>query len=196
MRHVPHRQKLPAHPVTGISDAVMMTSRNGHDFDRAFMEGFFRAGRDQKNWGDRVVSPTWGLLQTGDDAISLYFDQRTRFPSKHIVRATLRLDGFASAQAGYEGGELVTRPLRFQGQRLELNYATSAVGSVRVEIQTPDGQPIDGFAASDAKELYGDEIAGIYSWTSGSDVSALAGKPIRLRFLLKDVDLYAYRFVD
>ena len=33
------------------------------------------------------------------------------------------------------------------------------------------------------------------SWMNGSDVSSLAGKPIRLRFRLKDADLFALQFV-
>jgi hypothetical protein len=33
------------------------------------------------------------------------------------------------------------------------------------------------------------------SWKNGSDVSSLAGNPIRLRFRLKDADLFALQFV-
>jgi hypothetical protein len=32
------------------------------------------------------------------------------------------------------------------------------------------------------------------SWKSGTDVSQLAGKPVRLRFELKDADLYSFQF--
>jgi anti-sigma B factor antagonist len=35
----------------------------------------------------------------------------------------LRLDGIASAQAGYADGELLTKPLRFKGKQLVLNLA-------------------------------------------------------------------------
>ena len=31
-------------------------------------------------------------------------------------------------------------------------------------------------------------------WKNGSDVSAMAGKPIRLKFVLKDADLYSIQF--
>ena len=33
-------------------------------------------------------------------------------------------------------------------------------------------------------------------WKSGSDLSSLSGKPIRLRFVMGDADLYSFRFVD
>ena len=51
-----------------------------------------------------------------------------------------------------------------------------------------------GFALADATELFGDEINRTYAWKSGTDVSTLAGKTIRLRFVMKDADLYSFRF--
>ena len=92
------------------------------------------------------------------------------------------------------GGEATTRPLVFAGRELELNYSTSAVGSVRVEIQDLDGSPYPGHALEDCPEKFGDEIEGAMSWKGGADVGRLAGRPVRLRFALKDADLYAFRF--
>lgn len=42
--------------------------------------------------------------------------------------------------------------------------------------------------------LDGEAIEEIVKWKSNSDVSALAGKPVRLRFLMTDADLYSIRF--
>ena len=42
--------------------------------------------------------------------------------------------------------------------------------------------------------IFGDQIERIVSFKSGSDVSQLAGKPIRLRFAIKDGDVYSFRF--
>ena len=88
----------------------------------------------------------------------------------------------------------MTKPIIFKGKRLEINYATSAAGSMRIEIQDLGGKPLAGYALADCKEIYGDEIDGSVAWKNGSDVSKLTGKPIRLRFALKDADLYAFRF--
>jgi hypothetical protein len=41
---------------------------------------------------------------------------------------------------------------------------------------------------------YGDSTEQVIRWKSGTDVSTLAGKPIRIRFILKDADLYSYQF--
>ena len=48
--------------------------------------------------------------------------------------------GFLRSQAPYQGGELVTKPLSFAGKRLMVNFATSAAGGIRVEIQDADRQ--------------------------------------------------------
>ena len=115
-------------------------------------------------------------------------------PSVRISRFTLRTDGFVSVNAGYGGGEFTARPMVFEGDELELNYATSAVGSVRVEVQDVDGTPVPGLALDDCPEIYGDEIEGAVAWGDGADLGALAGRPVRLRVELKDADLYAFRF--
>ncbi len=75
-----------------------------------------------------------------------------------------------------------------------LNYATSAAGSIRVEIQDANGQAIPGYALGQSPELYGDQIDHVFQWQNGSDVSGLVGRPIRLRFVMKDADLYSLRF--
>jgi hypothetical protein len=111
-------------------------------------------------------------------------------------RFTLRLDGFASVHAGADPGELITRPLRFAGKELVVNYSTSAGGSVRVEIQDAAGMPIPGYVLDDCPEIIGDEIERKVRWKGGSDVGSLAGRPVRLRFLMRDADLYSLRFTD
>ena len=40
----------------------------------------------------------------------------------------------------------------------------------------------------------GNEIDRTVAWKNSEDVSKLAGKPIRLRFVMKDADLYALHF--
>ncbi|HUG69771.1 MAG TPA: hypothetical protein VMM76_18610 [Pirellulaceae bacterium] len=96
--------------------------------------------------------------------------------------------------ASRQGGELITRPLRFDGSRLLLNFATSAAGSVRVELQDTQGRPIPGFALDDCPEHFGDTVERAVTWNSGSDVGRLAGQPIRVRFVLHDADLYSWQF--
>ena len=43
-------------------------------------------------------------------------------------------------------------------------------------------------------EIFGDAIEYPVRWKQGSDVSSLAGKAVRLRFVLREADLFALRF--
>jgi len=178
----------------GVNDIVFMSSRDGLHFDRSFMEAFVRPGLDPGNWHERSLYMERGILQTSPTELSLYGMENWRLPTVHIRRFSLRTDGFVSVSAGYAGGELTTRPLVFSGDELELNYSTSAVGSVQVEILGLDGAPKPGFSLADCPQMYGDEIEGVVRWAKGKSVGALAGTPVRLRFVLRDADVFAFRF--
>lgn len=193
-RFVPERKAVPEHPHEGVSDAVFMSSRDGHHWDRRFMEAFLRPGPDPDNWTERNMYIGPNVVPTGPNEMSLYFVEHYRHASCRIRRGVLRTDGFVSIRAGYAPGELLTKPLMFDGGKLLINYATSAVGSVRVEIQDPEGRPFPGHTLDEADEVYGDHTERAVTWHNRSDVRALVGQPVRLRFVLKDVDLYALRF--
>jgi hypothetical protein len=193
-RFVPERKVVPEHPGPGVSDGVLMSSRDGLHWDRPFMEAFLRPGLDRRNWTERNNAIAWGILHTAPAELSLYWVENYRHPTCRLRRGTLRLDGFASVNAGYEGGEMRTHPLVFEGRELVLNYATSAAGSVRVELQGADGRPLAGYTLEDSVELYGDDVEQPVSWKGSSSVAYLAGQPIRLRIVLHDADLYALRF--
>ena len=158
------------------------------------MEGFLRPGRDRENWTQRSNMIAWGIVPTAPDEISIYWTEHYTHPTDRLRRGTLRVDGFVSVNAGYAGGEVLTRPLCFDGSELAINYATSAAGSFRVEIQDADGKPLPGYALEDCPEIYGDEIERVVAWKGGADLSQLAGQPVRLRFVMKDADLYSLRF--
>lgn len=174
------------------SDAVLMSSRGGSSYDRTFMEGFIRPGIGPENWVSRTNYPALGIVPTGLNEMSLYVQEGYGQPTAHLRRYSLRLDGFASVCAPYSGGQMVTRPFTFSGKRLALNFASSAAGSIRVEVQDREGAPIPGFALADGQELIGNEIERPVTWKG--NLGHLAGVPVRLRFAMKDADLYALQF--
>ena len=176
------------------SDAVLMSSRGGDRYERTFMEAWILPGIGYRNWVSRSNYPACGIVPTGPAEMSLYVHRDNAQESVHLKRYTLRTDGFASVRAPYTGGEMITKPLVFAGKRLEVNYSTSAAGGIRVEIQDAVGKPIPGHTLNDAQELIGDEIQRVVAWKDGSDIGKLAGRPVRLRFVMKDADLYAIRF--
>ena len=177
------------------SDNVFMTSRGGNRYDRIFMEGFIRPGLGPENWTSRTNYPGCGIVPTGKNEMSVYVQRNYGQPTGHLVRYPMRPDGFASVKAPYTGGEMTTKPLVFEGDTLQLNFATSAAGSMRVEVQDVDGKPIDGFSADQCDAFFGDFLDRPVHWNEGKSLAELAGKPIRLRFLMKDADLYAIHFV-
>ncbi len=188
---------------TALTEGLFMSSRDGVTFKR-WNEAFLRPGPEREgtwNYGHQYIA--WHLVETKSalagepDELSLYAGESYwTGTSSALRRYTIRRDGFVSAQAPMSGGELVTKPLRFTGKYLRLNFSTSAAGSVRVEIQDADGKALPGFSAGDCEETFGDSLERAVFWKGGGDVSALAGKTARLRFVLCDADVFAFRFGD
>jgi hypothetical protein len=177
------------------SDAVLLTSRAGStQYDRTFMEAFIFPGPGASNWISRTNYPLSGLLPCGTERMMFFVNRHYVQDSWHIERLVLRTDGFASVTAPWAGGEMITQPFIFAGNGLEINYRTSAAGSVRIEFQDADGKPIAGYTFDDAQDLIGDEIARIVAWKQGADVSRLAGQTVRLRFAMRDANLYSLSF--
>jgi hypothetical protein len=187
---------------TALTDTLFMSSRDGVTFKR-WNEAFIRPGlRPQNNWfyGDNFLS--WGILTTpshidgAPDELSFYVSEAERREGKSNLcrRHTLRMDGFVSIHTGADGGELWTRPLIFSGRELVVNFSASAAGGVRIEIRDEQGWPLPGFSLDDCVELLGDDLERTVRWKEDKNLSALTGRPVRLRFQMADADLYAFRF--
>ena len=167
-------------------EVLLMTSRDGVNFDRTFTDVFSRPGA-AGSYGNRGHYIANHLIQTGPAELSIY--------SYNGRRWTLRLDGLASLNAPFAGGQMVTKPLTFKGDRLQINARTAGIGFVRVEIQDAEGRPIEGYAVGDCTPIVGDDVSHEVCWKGRADVSKLSGKPVRLRFVMKDADVYSLRFV-
>ncbi|MGB0579289.1 MAG: hypothetical protein ACPGVU_06270 [Limisphaerales bacterium] len=201
LEHREQRSKAHLRYGTALTEALVMASRNGVHFER-WNEAFLRPGIQRpETWqyGQHYVA--WHAVETkstlpgAPNEISLYATEGGWTGDDNILRRyTLRLDGFVSVRAGFKGGELVTKPITFKGDRLTLNFATSAAGSLRVAIETAGGNPIKGYTFADCPVHFGDTINRPVTWKNGTDVSQLIGKPIRLRIELKDANLYSFRF--
>ena len=176
------------------SDVVLLTSRGGNRYDQTFLETFIRPGIGYSNWTSRNNFAVCNIVPTGETEMSIYVNANYATPNCEIRRYTLRLDGFASLHAPYKGGTFVSKPLTFSGKKLSLNFSTSAAGGLKVQLEQVDGTPYPGFALDDCVEIIGDEIARNVLWKNGSDVSALAGKIVRIRIVMKDAELYSLKF--
>ena len=179
-----------------VSDAVFMTSRGGNIYDRTFTSAFIRPGIGAENWVSRTTYPALNEVRTGPNEMSIYVNQNYAQPTAHLRRYSLRLDGYSSIRATDEGGEFETRPLVFSGNRLLLNFSTSAAGGIKIAILDAAGKPIPGFGFQDSVESIGNEIERSARWKNGPDTGKLAGEPVRLHFKMKDADLFAIQFAD
>ena len=175
------------HPERGSStDIMFMTARGDVPYDRTFREAFIRPGLDPARWGNRSNYAALNVVPTGPDEMSIYTTPFRRF--------TLRTDGFASVHGGADSGELLTKTFTFDGVELALNFSTSAGGSVKVEVQDPDGKPIRGFALADQLPLVGDSTDRAVVWKNNPNLGSLAGQSVRLRFVLQEADVFALQF--
>lgn len=167
------------------TDILFMSCRAGAtSYDRSFTHAFVRPGLDPKRWGNRANYAAWRVVPTSPEEMSIYANDR---------RYTLRTDGFVAVTARGRG-QLRTHPVKFAGAQLVLNYATSAAGSVRVEITDRSGRPVPGHGLRDCDPLVGDQIEGTVTWKGSADLSRLVGRSVRLRFVLEDADLFSLNF--
>ncbi len=203
-RFMPNRQviseeqalKLDVNPgyFKDCSDAIFMTSRGGNKYDRTFMEGFIRPGIGLQNWVSRTNYPALNVVQTSPVEMSIYVQKDYAQPTAHLRRYSLRLDGFTSVRASNIVGEMITNPFSFKGKELILNFSTSAAGFIKVEILDEQGSIIPGYELESSKEIIGNEIEKTVLWKGNQELTKLNGRAIRLRFVMKDADLYSIKF--
>jgi len=183
-------------PKTQQVEPILMTSRDGAHFHR-WREPLIPITAPQDRDGNRSNYMAHGLIQIpGQDREISVFGTEAYYagPGSRVRRFTLRTDGFVSVHADETPGEMVTRPIQFTGDTLQVNYAALNGGRLQVEIQDAEGKPFPGFSLADCRPLTGDAIDQSVQWANEAGVSALAGKTVQLRFLLKQADLYSMRF--
>ena len=183
------------------TDGGFMTSRDGRHF-KFWDEAFILPGpQHRKRWAYCDNFQALGILETksttegAPNELSIYVNENF-WRQCRLRRYTLRLDGFVSVQAPLSGGEFITKPIAFTGRALRLNLATSAAGNLQVELQDEQGKPLPGFSLDDCKKLFGDTLDRRVHWETKADLSPLIGRPVRVRFVLRDADLYSFQFRD
>jgi len=185
-------------------DVRLGFSRDGKQFHRVVDRGPFMRPGPEGRFDSRRVWAMPNPIPMGDELWIYYagtnldhdgfVDPASPGLLSGISRATMRLDGFVSADADYTGGELVTPSITFKGNRLELNLDTSVGGCVKVELLDETGKPIDGFTRQEATALWGNSVRLLVTWGDNADVGHLAGRPVELRFIMQDCKLYAFQF--
>ena len=156
-------------------------------WNRTFREAWVRPGLDRKNWVNRNNMTALGIIETSPEEFSMYISENYRTETNGVRRLSIRKYGFASVHADYDEGILLTKPFKFIGSSLFINYSTSAAGYIMVEILDEN---LNVLSASE--EIYGDEI--FEKVDLDKSLIGFEGRNIRLRFRLRDADVYAFRF--
>jgi hypothetical protein len=197
------RSKASLRYGTALTESLFMASRDGVTFKR-WNEAFLRPGIEREgtwNYGQQYIG--WGLVETkspldgAPNELSLFATENGWTGTSNILRRyTLRIDGFVSVYAPMAGGELLTKLIAFSGKNLIINFSSSAAGGIQAEIQDENGKPIPGYTLADCPPVFGDTIERKVIWKGGNDLTSLQGKPVRLRFVLKDADLFSFKFQE
>jgi hypothetical protein len=187
-------------------DVQLAVSRDGVNFERVGDRRPFMGLGPEGEFDSRFVWAMPQPVRMGDELWIYYVgNNQEHGPSSRtdpvagkllsgIGRAVLRLDGFVSVDGDYTGGQFTTPPLRFSGNRLELNVDAAGGGSVHVELLDGSGNPIQGFTRADAVPVIGNSVRLPVRWTGSPDLRSLAGQSVRLRVSLTNASLYAFQF--
>ena len=183
----------------GLMDIQLAVSRDGIAWDRPDRRPY--VGIEPEGPAQRMVYAVQGLLVRGDTVLQYHtaYDQshghkRQNNPGGVIRWTEQRLDGFVSANFAYTGGELVTRPITFDGSALQLNVDASASGEGRVELQDAQGRPLEGHALADSDRVLGNHLRHPVTWHGSSELGVPPGTPVRVRFVMRGTRLFALRF--
>ena len=187
VRHIPKRNEV-----------VLGFSRDGFHYDRPDRRPFFEATEADGawNWGN-VQSASGACLVVGDK-LYLYFTGRN-LPEKgklwdgfvNTGLAFLRRDGFASMDSIQDAGTLTTRLIKFSGKHLFVNTDCDQ-GELRVEVLDEDGKALAPFTLGNCVTVTADKTAHRVEWKDGTDLSSVAGEPVRFRFHLRLGELYSF----
>ena len=87
-------------------------------------QGIIRRGNEIWQYGTVRFTEHGGARYGGVEHDGTGFDR--------LIRLNQRLDGFVSIDAGATAGKVITRPLRFNGRKLELNIIAKGIARVAI----------------------------------------------------------------
>ena len=117
--------------------------------------------------------------------------QRGMYTGGSIGMATLRRDGFASLDAGEKPATLTTRPIKFSGEHLFVNF-NAPKGELRVEVLTLEDKDYGPFTAEKCVPLRGDSTRQRVTWRGVETLARASNKNVKLRFTLTNGSLYSF----
>jgi hypothetical protein len=179
------------------NEVLVGFSRDGFHWHRPDRRAFLPVSERHGDWNWGNVQSAGGCCLVVGDKLFFYVSGRAGIKGSPLSGvcttglATLRRDGFASMDAGRTEGTLTTRAVRFGGKHLFVNLEAPK-GELRVEVLQRDGKPIAPLAKANCVAVRGDRTGIAVTWKGVKDLSAVAGKPVCLRFHLRAGRLYSF----
>jgi hypothetical protein len=189
---------------SGPIETQLAVSRDGVQWKRYYRPAYVGIGMHQ---GIDVHQAylAQGMVRRGNEIWHYYYgttEYHSSWVEDHVNQAVFRvvqrLDGFVSLDTPYNReGLIITRPLIFKGNRLQLNIDTDATGYCQVGFLDKNGQPVPGFSLDHGIYINGDFVAAEAEWlVKGKDISSLAGKVVQLVLRMRASKLYAIQFIN
>jgi len=192
----PSNEHVHEHGGQKRNDILLGFSRDGFHWDRPCRERFIACSWKKGTWNFGNVQPVGGCCLVVGDKLYFYVSGRADDPSgQHGQGSTglaiLRRDGFASLDASNKSGSMITRPVIFHGKHLFVNIDCPK-GQLKAEVLDADGKVIEPFSLKNCRAVSCDKTLAAVTWQGATDLSSISGKPVRLRFHLKNGSLYAF----
>ncbi|MCH2372558.1 MAG: hypothetical protein MK538_00130 [Planctomycetes bacterium] len=149
---------------------------------------------------DYPCVPSGVPIRMGDELWFYYADRRHQnrpgaerdTVDMRLFLATLRVDGFASLNAGERPGVVVTRPLTYAGKTLYVNADVAPGGSIRCELRRFDGQVVESHSFGKSQPVRGDTFRGKLTWVTSETLPPTRQTGYRLALELTKAKLYSF----
>jgi hypothetical protein len=186
------------HVSTDKCDIQLAFSRNAKHWERPCRTPFLSNSPEENAYDRGNIDESGNPIRMGDE-LWFYYSGRSTLHNQapeetngSLCLATLRLDGFISLDAAQNEGTLLTKPLLLEGRSLYVN-ADAQGGTIGVEIVEAEGDtPIEPFGFANALPISANGVRQEVTWTGDPNLEDLKGKPVRLRFSLRNARLYSF----
>ena len=195
------REKSPS---DGRLDVQFIGSRDGYHWHRYDRSPYARPGLAGSESANMVFMGPW-LVMRGEEI----WQYGTGFRSRHgdkkareiqtdgvIFRYVQRVDGFVSLDFAPGGGSALTQPVKVDGTNLALNLDTAVFGHMQVGLTDAEGKSLEGFGLEDSETLRTNATQALVKWKSGSNLSAIKGREVRVTFKGERAKLFSFYFTE
>ena len=147
-------------------------------------------------YGGNSVHHDWWILgqSQGLDAPEVH-DPSLSANGHHLCLATMRLDGYVSLGTTVREGYVETKPLFSVAPGLVINGRCGPNGYIQAEVTDVWGNVWDGYSREECERFTGDSVRHRVTWSSPATLNQIIG-PVKLKFYLRDADLYGFRFAE